>query len=131
MSPTCSKPTITATIIAITLALSSSPVFAVNTCDTLPTKNQRNDCWSNLIGDYQADADMYAFAVQDSKKVPASVKRKVELKRQSISADAERLCRKDSLGYPENSCYVEQFEKFKDFTYKETSKYGIPDMRLN
>ncbi|QOK90507.1 hypothetical protein HF908_02750 [Ralstonia pseudosolanacearum] len=118
-------------ILAIALALSTSSAFAVNTCDTMPTKNQRDNCWSTLIGNYQAEADEYAFAVQESKKVPASAKRKVEVKRRAIEADATRLCRKDSLGYPENSCYIEQFEKFKDFTYKETSKYGMPDMRLN
>lgn len=118
-------------IIAVTLALSSTAVFAVSTCDTMPTKNQRENCWSNLIGNYQAEADEYTFTVQESKKVPPTVKRNVEKKRQAISKDAEAQCRKDSLGYPENACYIEQIQKFKDFTYKETSKYGVRDMRLN
>ncbi|WP_186426461.1 hypothetical protein [Cupriavidus metallidurans] len=119
------------TIIAIALTLSSTAAFAVNSCDTMPTKNQRDNCWSTLIGNYQAEADDYNFAVQQSKKVPATVKRNVELKRQAISKDAKSQCRKDELGYPENKCYIDVIEKFKDYTYKETSKYGVPDMRLN
>ncbi|AJG21169.1 hypothetical protein RR42_m3809 [Cupriavidus basilensis] len=59
------------------------------------------------------------------------MKRNVELKRQAISKDAAGLCRKDELGYPENKCYISVIERFKDYTYKETSKYGVPDMRLN
>ncbi|WP_454742281.1 hypothetical protein [Cupriavidus necator] len=118
-------------ILAIALALSTSSVFAANTCDTMPTKNQRDNCWSTLIGNFQAEADDYTFAVQQSKKVPAAVKRNVALKRQAISKDAESQCRKDELGYPENKCYIDVIERFKDFTYKETSKYGVPDMRLN
>lgn len=119
------------TIIAIALTQSSTAAFAVNTCDTMPSKNQRENCWSNLIGNYQAEADEYVLAVQESKKVPATVKRNVEKKRQAISKDAEAQCRKDSLGYPENTCYIRVIENFKDFTYKETSKFGVRDMRLN
>ncbi|MGE8364244.1 hypothetical protein [Cupriavidus sp.] len=119
------------TIIAIALALSSTAAFAVNTCDTMPSKKERINCWSNLIGSNQQEADEYVFAVQESRKVPEFVKRKVEAKRQAISLDADRQCKKDELGYPENLCYIEQIQKFKDFTYKETSKYGVPDMRLN
>jgi hypothetical protein len=115
----------------IALALVSTTAFAVNTCDTMPSKKERDNCWSNLIGSYQQEADEYVFAVQESRKVPAPVKRKVEEKRQAISSDANRQCKKDNLGYPENVCYIKQIEKFKDFTYKETSKYGVPDMRLN
>lgn len=118
-------------IFAIVLALSASSALAVNTCDTMPTKSQRDNCWSTLIGNYQAEADEYNFAVQQSKKVPAAVKRNVELKRQAISKDAEGQCRKDELGYPENKCYVNVIERFKDFAYQETWKYGVPDMRLN
>ncbi|MPV68009.1 hypothetical protein [Burkholderia sp. BE17] len=119
------------TVIAIALALSSSAAFAVHTCDTMPTKNQRENCWSTLIGNYQAEADEYVFAIQESKKVPASVKRKVEAKRQTVAAEANRQCPKDNLGYPENACYIEHFQQFKDFVYKETSKYGVRDQRLN
>ncbi|MDN0081642.1 hypothetical protein QU487_02555 [Crenobacter sp. SG2305] len=119
------------TIIAIALSLSSTAAFAVNTCDTMPTKNQRNDCWSTMIGNGMQEADEYVSAVQESHKVPASVKRKVNAKRQAIASDANRQCKKDDLGYPENSCYIEQIQKFKDFTYNETSKYGVPDKRLN
>ncbi|WP_156545589.1 hypothetical protein [Cupriavidus sp. D384] len=118
-------------IIAIVLALSASSALAVNTCDTMSTKAQRENCWSNQIGASQEEADDYNFAVQESKKVPATVKRNVELKRQAISKDAERQCRKDELGYPENKCYIDVIQGFKDYTYKETSKYGVPDMRLN
>lgn len=118
-------------IITLALMLSSTAAFSVSTCDTMPSKTQRNDCWSNLIGSYQADADEYALAVQESRKVPAAVKRKVKAKRGAISAEANRQCKKDSLGYPENACYIEQIQKFKDFTYEETAKYGVPDLRLN
>lgn len=118
-------------IVAIALALSASSAFAVSTCDTMPTKNQRNDCWSSLIGSEMQDADEYVLAVQESRKVPASVKRTVEAKRKLISSEANRQCKKDELGYPENACYIEQIQKFKEFTYKETSKYGVPDKRLN
>jgi hypothetical protein len=52
-------------------------------------------------------------------------------KRQAISTDANNQCKKDDLGYPENSCYIEQIQKFKDFTYKETAKFGVPDKRLD
>ncbi|MPV64345.1 hypothetical protein [Burkholderia sp. BE17] len=118
-------------ILTIALALSTSSSFAVSTCDSMPTKNQRMDCWSNLIGDYQREAEEYAFAVQESKKVPANVKHAVEEKHQAISNDANARCRKDELGYPENTCYIQQIQMFKDFTYKQTSKFGVPDKRLN
>lgn len=118
-------------IVTIALALSASYACAANTCDTMPTKSQRENCWSNLIGNYQAEADEYAFAVQESRKVPAAVKRKVKAKREAISAEANRQCKKDSLGYPENACYIDQIQKFKDFTHEETAKFGVPDMRLN
>ncbi|KGC65124.1 hypothetical protein DP57_685 [Burkholderia pseudomallei] len=118
-------------ILAIALALSASSAFAVSTCDTMPSKNQRNDCWSNLLGSEMQEADEYVSTVQASRKVPASVKRKVEAKRQAIASDANRQCKKDELGYPENSCYMEQIQKFKDFTYQETSKYGVRDQRLD
>ncbi|WP_247539133.1 hypothetical protein [Ralstonia pseudosolanacearum] len=118
-------------IVAIALALSASSAFAVSTCDTMPTKNQRNDCWSSLIGSEMQGADEYVLAVQESRKVPASVKRMVEAKRQTIASEANRQCKKDELGYPENPCYIEQIQKFKEFTYKETSKYGVRDQRLN
>lgn len=119
------------TIIAVALALSSTAALAVNTCDTMPTKNQRDNCWSSLIGSYLADADEYNFTAQESKKVPATVKRNVEKKRQAIPFDAQAQCRKDELGYPENKCYIDVIQRFKDYTYKETSKYGVPDMRLD
>ncbi|KAI3608357.1 hypothetical protein D8I24_1195 [Cupriavidus necator H850] len=118
-------------ILAIALAFSTSSAFAVNTCDTMPTKNQRDTCWSTLIGNYHAEADEYVFAVQKSKKAPVAVKQKVEAKRQTIAAEANRQCPKDPLGYPENSCYIEHFQQFKDFVYEETSRYGVPDKRLN
>ncbi|MGA4231776.1 hypothetical protein ACI2UN_08670 [Ralstonia nicotianae] len=118
-------------IVCIALALSASSAFAVSTCDTMPTKSQRNDCWSSLIGSEMQDADEYVLAVQESRKVPALVKRMVEAKRKTISSEANRQCKKDELGYPENACYIEQIQKFKEFTYKETSKYGVPDQRLN
>lgn len=118
-------------ILAISLLLAASSALAANTCDTMPSKSQRDNCWSTLIGNNQAEADEYTFAVQESKKVPPAVKRNVERKRQAISKDAESQCRKDELGYPENKCYIDVIEKFKDYTYKETSKYGVPDMRLN
>src|SRR5437868_12280065 len=85
------------TITTIALALTSTAAFAVNTCDTMPTKKQREDCWSNLIGNYLAEADEYTFAVTESKKVPATVKRNVEKKRQAIPFDAQAQCRKDSM----------------------------------
>ncbi|NKF90776.1 hypothetical protein GO286_02990 [Ralstonia solanacearum] len=97
----------------------------------MPTKTQRNDCWSSLTGSEMQDADEYVLAVQESRKVPASVKRTVEAKRKLISSEANRQCKKDELGYPDNACYIEQIQKFKDFTYKETSKFGVPDKRLN
>ncbi|MBT1536043.1 hypothetical protein B7R78_0002425 [Ralstonia solanacearum] len=118
-------------ILAIALALSASSAFAVSTCDTMPNKNQRDDCLSNVIGSEMQEADEYVLAVQASRKVPAPVKQKVEAKRLAISSDANRQCKKDVLGYPENACYMEQIQKFKDFTYKETSKYGVRDQRLN
>lgn len=119
------------TIIAIALSLSSTAAFAVSTCDTLPTKEQRTNCWSDLVGNNLQEADDYVSAVQESHKVPASVKRKVEEKRQAISAEANRQCKKGELGYPDDACYIEQIQKFKDFTYKETAKYGVPDKRLD
>lgn len=118
-------------ILAITIALTTSNVFATNTCDTMPTKDQRNNCWSNLIGSEMAQADEYAFAVQQSKEVPSVIKQQVEAKRQAISADANHNCRKDSLGYPDNACYIKHIQRFKDYTYRQTSKFGVPDMRLN
>lgn len=117
--------------IALILALSPTVATAVSTCDTLPSKAQRINCWSNLVGSYQAEADEYAFAVQESKRVPPYVKRNVELKRQAISQEAQKRCRKDDLGYPENKCYISIIERFKDYTYQETSKYGVKDQRLN
>ncbi|MBP0635914.1 hypothetical protein [Cupriavidus sp. AcVe19-6a] len=119
------------TIIAVALALSSTAAFAVSTCDTMPTKAKQEDCWSNLIGGYLAEADEYTFAVTESKKVPATVKRNVEKKRQAIPFDAQAQCRKDSMGYPENNCYIRIVQRFKDYTYEQTSKYGVPDMRMN
>lgn len=119
------------TIIALALALTSTAAFAVHTCDTMSSKKDRINCWSNFIGSNMQEADEYLFAVQESRKVPAPVKQKVEAKRKAITSDADRQCKKDDLGYPENSCYIEQIQNFKDFTYKETSKYGVPDMRLN
>ncbi|MFV8598091.1 hypothetical protein [Ralstonia pseudosolanacearum] len=118
-------------IVAIALALSASSAFAVSTCDTMPAKKQRNDCWASLIGSEMQDADEYVLAVQESRKVPESVKRAVEAKRRLISSEANRQCKKDELGYPENACYLEKIQEFKDFTYKETSRYGVPDRRLN
>ncbi|MDO3558651.1 hypothetical protein [Ralstonia pseudosolanacearum] len=118
-------------ILAIALALPTASAFAVNTCDTMPTKNQQNDCWSAMIGSEMQDADEYVSAVKESRKVPAAVKQKVKAKRQAITSDANRLCAKDNLGYPENKCYIEQIQKFKDFTYKETAKFDVRDMRLN
>lgn len=118
-------------LIAVALFLSSSSVFAVNTCDTMPSRQQQADCWSTLIGGYQAEADEYNFAVQESKKVPATVKRNVELKRQAISKDAEAQCRKDKLGYPENRCYIQVIQRFKDYTYQQTNKYGVKDRQLD
>lgn len=119
------------TTIAIALALSSTAAFALNTCDTMPSKKERINCWSELIGSNLQEADAYVLAVQESRKVPDAVKQKVEAKRQTISQDAHRQCKKDDLGYPENPCYIEQIQKFKDFAYKETSKYGVADQRLN
>jgi len=119
------------TIIALALALTSTAAFAVHTCDTMPSKKDRINCWSDLIGSHMQEADEYLFAVQESRKVPASVKQRVEAKRKAITSDAARQCKKDDLGYPENACYIERIQDFKDFTYKETSKYGVPDMRLN
>lgn len=119
------------TIIAFTFALTSTAAFAVHTCDAMPSKKDRINCWSDLIGSSMQDADEYFLAVQESRKVPASVKQRVEAKRKAITSNADRQCKKDDLGYPENACYVEQIQNFKDFTYKETSKYGVPDMRLN
>ncbi|BCL90903.1 hypothetical protein MAFF211479_06040 [Ralstonia solanacearum] len=118
-------------IVCIALALSATSAFAVSTCDTMPTKNKRNDCWSSLIGSEMQGADEYVLAVQGSRKVPASVKRTVEAKRKLISSEANRQCKKDELGYPDNACYMEQIQKFKDFTYQETSKYGVRDQRLD
>ncbi|BAW19077.1 hypothetical protein [Ralstonia phage RP12] len=118
-------------ILAIVIALTASSAFAVNTCDTLPTKAERTNCWSNLVGSYLQEADEYNFAVQESKEVPAVVKQKVEAKRQAISAEANRVCKKGELGYPDDACYIEQIQKFKDFTYQETYKFGVPDQRLN
>ncbi len=118
-------------LIAVALFVSSSAVFAVNTCDTMPTKNQRENCWSDLIAAHHHDADMYNFIVQESKKVPATVKRNVEKKRQAIPFDAQAQCRKDNMGYPENTCYIKVVQRFKDYTYQQTSKFGVEDMRLN
>lgn len=117
-------------ILAFAVTLCTSGAFAAHTCDTVP-KQQRDNCWSSVIGAEQQSADEYVFAVQGSKKVPASVKRKVEAKRKAISADADRQCQKDKLGYPENACYIGVIQQFKDFTYKETAKFGVPDGRLD
>lgn len=117
-------------ILAFVVTLCTSSTFAAHTCDTVP-KPQRDNCWSSVIGAEQQSADEYVFAVQESKKVPASVKRKVEAKRKAISADADRQCQKDKLGYPENACYIGVIQQFKDFAYKETSRYGVPDGRLD
>lgn len=116
---------------ALTIALMTSSAFAINTCDTMPTKAKKEDCWTALIRSNMEEADEYAFKVEESRKVPAAVKRKVKEKRAAIASEANRLCKKVELGYPEDSCYLEQIQKFKDFTYEETSKYGVPDMRLN
>ncbi|GMG91641.1 hypothetical protein Cmtc_28610 [Cupriavidus sp. TKC] len=117
-------------IFTVVIALAGSSALAAHTCDTGP-KRQQNDCWSKVIGNEQQAADDYAAAVQASKKVPASVKRKVDAKRKAISAEADRQCQKDKLGYPENACYVGVIQQFKDFTYEETAKYGVADMRLD
>lgn len=117
-------------ILALAVTLCTSGAFAAHTCDTVP-KHQRDNCWSSVIGADQQNADEYVFAVQQSKKVPASVKRKVEAKRKAISADADRQCQKDKLGYPDNGCYIGVIQQFKDFAYKETSRYGVGDKRLD
>lgn len=77
-------------ILALAVTLCTSGAFAAHTCDTVP-KHQRDNCWSSVISAEQHSADEYVFAVQESKKVPASVKRKVEAKRKAISADARDM----------------------------------------
>ncbi|KIP15790.1 hypothetical protein KY49_4591 [Burkholderia sp. MSHR3999] len=118
-------------ILAIALALSTSSAYAVSTCDTMPTKQQQNNCWSNVITDEYQQADEYVIAVEESKKVPAVVKAQVEAKRQEIAPAANHDCRKDSLGYPENACLINHIQRFKEFTYQKTSKYGVRDKRLD
>lgn len=118
-------------LLAVAIALATSSAFAVSTCDTMPTKSQQNDCWSNVITDEYQQADEYLVAVQTSRKVPAVVKQQVEARRQAIAPEANRQCKKDELGYPENACLINHIQKFKDFTYQQTSKYGVRDQRLN
>lgn len=118
-------------ILALLLALTASQAFAVSTCDTMPTKDQRNNCWSDVIADAYRSADDYVYAVDQSKRVPEVIKSQVEAKRQEIPAAANHDCRKDELGYPENQCLINHIQRFKDFTYQQTSKYGVSDMRLN
>lgn len=118
-------------ILAVVFALVSSSAFAVSTCDTMPTKDQRTNCWSSYIGaEYQA-ADEYNFAVQSSKKVPQVIKSQVEARRQAIAAEANSACRKDELGYPDNQCLIQHIQRFKDYTYHMTVKFGVLDMRLD
>lgn len=118
-------------ILALAFTLTASSALAVNTCDTMPTTKQRENCWSGLRANAVVESDEYLTAVENSRKVPASVKKKVRDKRESVMDDARRLCSESKHVYLEDSCVIEQFEKFKDFAYKETSKYGVPDMRLN
>lgn len=119
------------TVITFALCLSSATAFAVNTCDTMPSEKQRESCWSGLINSSMASADEYAFKVEEAKKVPAAVKKQVAAKRKSIVPDAEAKCPKDKLGYSTNDCLLQVIDNFKEFTYKATSKYGVPDLRLD
>nr|WP_223959681.1 hypothetical protein [Burkholderia diffusa] len=118
-------------ILAIALALSTSSAYAISTCDTIPTKGQRDNCWSTIISGEYEQADEYNYAVQQSKRVPVVIKAQVEARRQEIAAAANHDCRKDSLGYPENACLINHIQRFKEFTYQKTSKFGVPDQRLN
>ncbi|MFD1556003.1 hypothetical protein ACFSHT_10260 [Paraburkholderia silviterrae] len=114
-----------------TVAASSSTAFAVSTCDTMPTKQQRSDCWSNIMSSEMEQAEEYEIAVFGTRRVPEAVKQQVRTKRENIALDADRQCPKASGGYPDTACYIDHIQKFKDFTYQKTSKYGVPDMRLN
>jgi hypothetical protein len=118
-------------ILALVIALWASQAFAVSTCDTLPTKQQKDNCWSNVIVSEYDQADEYAQAVYNSRQVPMVVKSQVEAKRQAIASSANHDCPKGELGYPVNQCLLSHIQRFKDYTYYATKRYGVPDMRLN
>ncbi|WP_175762413.1 hypothetical protein [Burkholderia anthina] len=113
-------------ILAITLALSTSSAFAVSTCDTLPNKKDSYNCWMGMIGNAMELADEYNTAVMASPKVPDSIKGKVSTEYHSIEQEAQQHCKKN-----DHRCRVRQYDNFNEFAYKETSKYGVPDKRLD
>lgn len=118
-------------ILALLTALWASHAFAVSTCDTMPTKAQRNNCWSMVISDAYEQADEYTYAVDKSRQVPQVVKAQVEAKRQAIAATANHDCPKGELGYPDDRCLISHIQRFKDYTYYATKRYGVPDLRLH
>jgi hypothetical protein len=113
-------------IFTIALAISSSSAFAVNTCDTMPTKSQVYACQMSLVGNAMELSDDYNTAVQIAPEVPEKVKQKVDTEYRSIPGDIQQHCKETDY-----RCAIKHHENFTDFAYKETSKYGVPDKRLN
>lgn len=118
-------------ILALAAALWASQAVAVSTCDSLPAKAQRDNCWSNLIVSEYDQADDYTIAIFASRDVPTVVKTQVEARRQAIAPSAQHDCPKGELGYPANPCLIQHIQRFRDYAYHMTAKYGVPDMRLN
>lgn len=113
-------------ILAMALALFTSSAFAAHTCDTMPTKTQVKNCWMSMVGDAMEQSEDYNVAVMASPKVPEKVKQKVNTEYLSIAQEAKQRCRETDY-----RCRIQQYENFNDFAYKETSKFGVPDNRLN
>ena len=121
------KPTTSGSLVAFALlALSTSSAFAVHTCDTMPTKTQVKNCWMGMVSNAMELSEDYDVAVMASPKVPEKVKQKVDTEYRSIPQIVKQRCKETDY-----NCRIQQYENFNDFAYKETSKYGVPDKRLN
>lgn len=96
------------------------------TCDTMPAEIQVKNCWMGMIGNAMEIAENYWSATMASSQVPENVKDTVSTEYHSIKGEVQQHC-KDT----DYKCRVKHYENFADFAYKETSKYGVPDKRLN
>jgi hypothetical protein len=118
------------TFIAFALSILTTSTFAFHTCDTLPTPKKQDNCWGAIISDNIMAADEYVRITYMSDKVPWVVKDAVAAKWDNILPEAKRDC-KIINNMPERSCYVQKFQDFKDYTYEQTHKYGVPDLRYD
>ncbi|WP_414442416.1 hypothetical protein [Burkholderia sp. 22PA0106] len=115
-----------ASVIFVVVAISTPSAFAVSTCDTMPNKAQSKNCWMEMIGNATEIADDYNAATLASRNVPDKVKQEVHTEFLSIEGNIHLQCKNTDY-----TCTISIYEHFYGFAYHETTKYGVPDKRLN